>query len=414
MLTAFGHQFKLNGYTLSTGQTDIPPVAIMVQPSFTHTAKAQPGGAAPQFGENNNLAVNQMSVFYAGRLFGPYAEAVLGKDAATVANKFGVFFQTTYDGAAKTWAWDNAELRYADSVKMGGHDVAYGVYLNNNPTMQDLWNATPAWGFPFSGSGLAPAPTAATLIDGGFAQQVAGLGAYAMISNTLYLDLGGYRTLGSRAQKSLGVDPAGEAQISGLAPYWRVAYEKTLNGNARWELGAFGLAAHTFPGRDASAGKDHYADIGLDSEYQNSFGRHDMTALLSWIHEHQSWQASEALGSTSNRSDTLRNFKASFVYLYDKTYGASAQYFTINGDTDPGLYADSRTGSPNSNGWVFQLNWLPLNKGGGPAFWPRSNVKFSLQYTLYNRFDGAAKDYDGSGRNAKDNNTLYLEAWIVF
>ena len=34
-----------------------------------------PGGAAaPNFGENNNAAVNQVSVFYAGRLFGPYAE----------------------------------------------------------------------------------------------------------------------------------------------------------------------------------------------------------------------------------------------------------------------------------------------------------------------------------------------------
>ena len=51
--------------------------------------------------------------------------------------------------------------------------------LNNNPTMSDLWNSTPAWGYPFTTSPLAPTPAAATIIDGGLAQQVAGLGAYA-------------------------------------------------------------------------------------------------------------------------------------------------------------------------------------------------------------------------------------------
>ena len=41
------------------------------------------------------------------------------------------------------------------------------------------------------------------------------------------------------------------------------------------------------------------------------------------------------------------------------------------------------------NGYVLQANYLPLNKGTGPAFWPRSNVKLSLQYVIYNRFDGS-------------------------
>ena len=67
-----------------------------------------------------------------------------------------------------------------------------------------------------------------------------------------------------------------------------------------------------------------------------------------------------------------------------------------------------------SDGLVFQLNWMPLNKGGGPAFWPKSNVKFSVQYVLYNRFNGARHNYDGAGRNASDNNTLYIEAWFAF
>ena len=55
----------------------------------------------------------------------------------------------------------------------------FGLTLNNNPTVSDLWNSTPAWGYPYTSSPLAPTPAAATLIDGGLAQQVAGLGAYA-------------------------------------------------------------------------------------------------------------------------------------------------------------------------------------------------------------------------------------------
>jgi hypothetical protein len=33
---------------------------------------------------------------------------------------------------------------------------------------------------------------------------------------------------------------------------------------------------------------------------------------------------------------------------------------------------------------------------------------------VYDRFNGAAKNYDGAGSNADGNDTLYLEAWVVF
>jgi hypothetical protein len=218
VLTEFGRQFKLSGYTMSTEQTRVPPLAVMLQPSYTHTSAGQPGGAAPGFGDNNNTALTQASIFYAGRLLGPYAKDLLGSNLAAFANKIGIFAQVTYDGIGKTWAWDNTEVRYASAGSFSGHPASYGFYANNNPTMQDPWNSTPAWGFPFTGSGLAPSPAAATMIDGGLSQQVLGVGAYAMINNAFYIDVAGYHTFGTRLQKSLGVDPAGEAQVSGLAP----------------------------------------------------------------------------------------------------------------------------------------------------------------------------------------------------
>lgn len=413
ILTDMGRQFKLTGYTLSANQTDLPPFAAMLQPSFTHTAAAQPTSAAPGFSRNNNFALTQLSLFYSGRLFGPYPTKWFGADPSSIFNKIGIFSQTTYDGVAKSWSWDNTELRYANAGSFGRRAVTYGVYLNNNPTLQDPWNSTPAWTFPFSSSSLAPTPAAATLIDGALAGQVAGLGAYAMLDNHFYFDLAAYRTLGHRLQHALGVDPTGEARIDGAAPYWRFAYTQPLGG-ATWEIGVFGLDARTFPGRDASAGADRTTDVGIDSMWQKPAGKHDFVALISAIHEHTRSTASQTLGEATSGSGNLTEFKATADYLWDKTYGLAAQYFTTVGSSDSLAHPTSQTGSPNSSGWIFQANFLPLNKRTGPTFWPRSNLKLSLQYVMYRRFDGAVTNIDGAGRRASDNNTLYLEAWIDF
>jgi hypothetical protein len=41
-------------------------------------------------------------------------------------------------------------------------------------------------------------------------------------------------------------------------------------------------------------------------------------------------------------------------------------------------------------------------------------VKLSLQYIAYQKFNGASTNYDGNGRNANDNNTLYMLGWLNF
>ena len=41
-------------------------------------------------------------------------------------------------------------------------------------------------------------------------------------------------------------------------------------------------------------------------------------------------------------------------------------------------------------------------------------VRFGLQYTMYDTFDGASSNYDGTGRNASDNNTLFVYAWVAY
>src|SRR5215831_13585886 len=208
-LTPFGRRFKLGGYTLGGGDWKGPPFAVMLQPTFTNTQAAQPGGAAPGFGVNNNFAMQQMSLFTGGR----------------ITDNIGAFIQGTYDGVGRRFGWDNTDIRFAKSVNIDGHTLLWGVTANNNPTVQDVWNTIPAWSFPYISSALAPMPTAKTFIDQVYAQQVAGLSGYGFLDDLFYLEFGAYRPLSTKTQLALGIDTAGQSPISGVAPYWRVAIE---------------------------------------------------------------------------------------------------------------------------------------------------------------------------------------------
>jgi hypothetical protein len=41
-------------------------------------------------------------------------------------------------------------------------------------------------------------------------------------------------------------------------------------------------------------------------------------------------------------------------------------------------------------------------------------MKIGLQYVLYTEFNGGTTNFDGAGRNAHDNNTLFAFAWLAF
>ena len=83
-------------------------------------------------------------------------------------------------------------------------------------------------------------------------------------------------------------------------------------------------------------------------------------------------------------------------------------YFDISGDADALLYGSdpvsgSANGSPDSSGYVMQ-----------GSFFPWRNVQVQAQYTAYTKFNGASNNYDGNGRDASDNNTVYLLGWFLW
>lgn len=395
-LTPAGRRFKLGGYTLQGGAWQGPPFAAVLQPTFTHTESARPGGAAPGFGPNDNFAMQQVSLFTGGH----------------ITDNLGAFVQTTYDGVAHRFGWDNTDIRYAEARKIAGHDLLLGASLNNNPTVQDVWNTIPAWRFPFISPALAPVPAASTFIEGAFAQKVAGLSAYGFLDDMFYVEGGVYRPLSVNTQLALGVDTGGESPISALgAPYWRVAVEPSW-GDHSLEFGTFGLRSTVRPQRLTGAGSDSFTDLGFDAQYQYITDPHTVTFRASWIHENHNLGASKALGLADNSHDVLRSFNASLSYIYDRTWSLTLGRSMLGGTTDAMLYG-SFSGSPDSSGWIGEVAYLPFMRGG-PSFWPWLNARLGVQYMRWNRFDGASANIDGLGRAAHANNTIFAYAWIAF
>ncbi len=397
-LTPYGRLFKLNGYTFSGGtNSNWPAIAAMAVPSFTHTAKDQVGGAAPGFGPNDNFAFTG-SLFYGGK----------------IVDHLGAFAQLTFDQVPNQIHWDNLDLRYSNHAPLpADQELLYGISLNNNPTVNDVWNSTPAWGYPYIASELAPTAPAGTLIEGGLAQQVLGLHPYIFLDRLFYAEIGGYRTLGPTSLGALGISPTGTSAIEGLAPSWRFAVEPSW-GNNTWEVGTLGMMATLDPQRMTSEGTDRLTDVGFDTQYQWLGERDSFSVQARYINENQNLAASQALGFASNGHNHLRSFNIKGSYYYKQTIGFTAGYFNLQGTGDPLLYgAVSANNKPNTDGYIFELDYIPFNHGG-PSFWPWLNMKLGLQYIHYNKFAGASSNFDGAGRNASDNDTLFAFTWLAF
>ncbi len=399
-LTPFGRAFKLGGYTLSSGESSFPPLSAALQPAFTHTQKSQPGGAAPHFGPNDNLSLELASAYYAGKIF----------------ENVGTFTQVNFNGIERKFSLDHTDIRYAQSGSIGSTDIAYGATLNNAPTIEDIYNTTNAYGFPFASPLLALRPNSASFLEG-LQMQVGGLGAYALLDSTVYGAFTLYKTLPSDFQRATGNNMAGVNEIDTVAPYWRFALQREWDVHSA-SVGTFGTFANTNPGRMRSAGTDRFLDVGLDAQYQFRSDPHGASLQASWIHEDARPSASRALGLAANSSNSLDSFRIKTSYLYQDTYGATVAYFARSGTTDRGLFAPApRTGSangkPDTSGWIFELDWLPF-MNTPVVFAPLAQLKLSLQYVAYNKFNGGTSNYDGSGRSASDNNTLFLLAWFVF
>ena len=391
-LTAFGRQFKLSGYTMSIGNDTKVPLSAMLVEAFVHTKAPQdPADLGKPFKSNNNISLDQASLFVAGR----------------ISEHMGVFSQFTYSQVGGLFGWDNIDVRYARKYTTGSNRGVWGISVNNNPTVSDVFNSAPAWMFPYMGSDLAPgAPAAPALLDS-IGGQAIGVTGYTQINGHLYLEAGGYQSLSPSFLDK--VNAGYDGRLSGLAPYARVAYT-WLVPHANFTLGGFlfdmkrggvGVSpnGNLYP---LGGPTDNYNDLALSGDYEYIKGDNTFTANALYVHEKQKLNMSYGAGDASNLNNNLDSFNIKGSYWFKNTYGMTLAAFDYSGSSDMNLYG----GSPNTQGGTMELDYNPFGKRNS---WlePYLNLRVGLQYTWYSKFNGL------TGSAANDNNTTYFYLWFA-
>jgi hypothetical protein len=415
-LTPYGRWFKLSGYTIGVRQT--LPVAMMAQIARTSISNNDDGtGTSTAVTARNNApALNGASVFLAGKAtdnIGGFAQWTYSQNYNTDGTSYG---HSGIDNTDLRWVGRIMSGSGAAGSEAGPEDVKflYGFTLHNNPTVQDVWNTTPAFGYPYTSSPTTVGPTASTQIENTLAQQVAGIGAYGFYDKTWYGELTAYRTAdGAFSVLRAGQDtttPGGVAKLSGYNPYLRLAYNKEW-GSHSLMLGAFGFWLNRYvDNTNVKSGTDRYTDLGLDAQYQYITNPHTFTMQARYVNERQSYNSSFIQGLTFNPTDNLESARLKFTYYYDRKYGVTVSPFYLRGTSDPTLYpaapvTGSANGKPDSRGWTLELDYVPVQ-----------NIRLMLQYTAYNRFNGSSgSGYDGAtSRRPSDNNSLFFNVWFAY
>lgn len=403
-LTPYGRQFKLGAFADSSDKWDQKPlierlpIAVALIGSRTSTNDTNAGGTMPtDFPQNNRGIIQTAAIYYGGK----------------IVDNAGALIQYNYDGIEKRWGMEMFDARYANAMTLAGKELTYGITLSNNPTVTDIYNSTPAWGFPHTGTAASQMP-AASLIDMTLASKVGGITLYGMWDNLIYAEIGNYRTaskgafrFGSWGQPWGSEELAGSV-LDGNAPYWRFAVQQEL-GDHNFSVGTFGLVAKVKQDvNDSSLGSNRFRDIGFDVRYQYIKGEHTASASSTWITEKQKWNDAVVGSLASNSTDTLKTFRTDVHYYFRRQWGGGLQYFRTTGTSDDLRYntgdalMGSSSGSPNTKGWTAELNYLPWQ-----------NTKLALRYTSFQQFNGASTDYV-PGRNASNNNTIFLMGWVLF
>ena len=406
-LTPYGRFFKLTGYTLGT-RTALP-ISVMGILSYTKIKNATSDTPSVDFAKNANALFQTGSVFVGGK----------------VTDNIGGFAQVTYDNYASqdpdSLAWsghshaDNIDLRYADHFVDGKMDLIVGASLNNNPSLSDVWNTAPAW-IQYVPTHFGVTGPSATPMIAQLGQQVVGLGAYVFWNRMVYAEVAGYQT----AKGGFSFLKAGNTignRLQGSNPYARIALN-TEWGPHNAMIGAFGMNADVYPDPLFASGPvTHYRDRGIDAQYQYLLDPHTVTVQASYIRE-QSSGGGDA-GSSTNNSNTLNQLRLKASYIYRASWGGSLSYTSTTGSADDTLFPGTQ---PDSNGDPIPIPLsgnvanTPTTRGWTPeVFWmPTQNIRLGAQYFMYDSYNGAHSNYDGAGRDARDNNTLFVYGWFAY
>jgi hypothetical protein len=435
-LTPYGRMFKMTGYTIGQRTIPLSAMAVLSNSRVRDTSKSDDPGA--DFQKNGQTIFATGSVFLGGK----------------VTDNIGAFAQVTYDPYATQDASgafhghsnaDNIDLRFADRYVNPTRDLIYGLSLNNNPSLADPWNTAAAWMQYVP----VPSPTSSRFIDGSAPYpsyaaggNIAGLTAYAFWNRTIYAELGAYGSSnGALSFMHAGIAAGDRTQLRGLNPYWRLAWNHEWGPHALM-IGTAGMDSRIYDDpldtSDPST-VHHWRDTSIDAQYQYLLDPHSITAQLVYSHSNhrypdflanQSVAFVDPLGNAlanTNGTDSTNLLRAKLTYVYRAKYGGSIGVFNLTGSTntanqtsgtspdtltvtsDPAAAAPSQrvggslSGNPATRGATLEAFWTPVQY-----------MRVGVQYTAYSKYNGASTNYDGFGRNASDNNSLFIYLWAAY
>ena len=263
--------------------------------------------------------------------------------------------------------------------------------------MSDPWNTAPAWmqyvppGSPGAYSFVdANAPYPGTASDGG----VAGLTAYVLWNKSIYGEVGFYRTADNLLSfMTAGTPDEEKTHLQGSNnPYWRLAYTHEW-GPSNIMLGTSGMIAHVFDGSTKPSDQrvPAYRDDRVGYPVSIPPHPHTVTAQFAYMKMTVDDSANGEGGTGIDKPVVLRG---KLSYVYQAKYGGGLSYFN---------QTDARDSTQETRGLTYELFWTPVQY-----------ARVGAQYTVYDKYGGASNNYDGFGRNASDNDTLFLYVWAAY
>src|SRR5206468_13083079 len=161
----------------------------------------------------------------------------------------------------------------------------------------------------------------------GLAEDVAGLGAYAMWDQHLYLAGSIYRSghIGT-PQPSTGQDFS--FNIRGIAPYWRAAWQENGVKNS-FEIGAYGIHVKSTPGAITGL-EDSYTDTAADFQFDRTLGKDVFSLRGTYVRENSALSASLVAGAADRIRHHLDAFNANAEYHFGNRYSTAFGWFTTS------------------------------------------------------------------------------------
>lgn len=431
-LTDYGTKFKLDGYVAGDAAklpTLLNNFSAEIVSSVTNVQAAVPTGT---YGKNSAFTSNARtnvvndwdSLYYTGR----------------VMDKVGAYLQLQFSPQlGQNIFLSMVDLRYADHATLDGKNLQWGVTATNAPTMSDTWMTSYAWMYPYTTSSVTPKPNAQPWLQSlmGTANSV-GMTVYTKYDNRYYFEAGGYTNQASNMANGLGTLNNGQSaangstpyggMIVGGAPYWRAYIEDTLGDYGKLMFGTFGLAGNVSPNFTTGGPTNMLVEVNVDTNYSYMIDKDNMLMFMArYTRDGMTLNGSKSLGYAANASNNLNQVMMMAMYTLEQTYNLSFMWQDTWGSSDLCLYnggcssyqkgvqaiTGSTNGSPNTNAFMAAVDYVPFGKGNFLTD-PYFNLRLSLQYWAYTTFNGSENNYDGNGRNAAGNNTMYFVTNVNF